>query len=348
VSDTDLENDAMTDVFEKSPPDVELAPPRPGQLPLLLSPARSGVDLAAWCADHGGWLEAALPEAGAILFRGFGIDSARHFEALTSALFDERLSYTYRSTPRTAVGRNIYTTTEYPPPATIPQHNENAYQRDWPMKLVFCCLRPAATGGQTPLALTREVTRKIDPDVAGRFREKGVLYVRNYYDYLDLAWPTVFQTDDRQEMEAYCAAHGIEVEWKADGNLRTRQTAQAIAVHPVTRDELWFNQAHLFHVSSLDSATHAAMCSLFAAEDLPRTACYGDGSEIAAEDLAQIRTAFESETVAFDWQAGDVLLFDNMLVSHGRAPFEGEREVLAAMSEPFSSHERTEVMPPPD
>jgi alpha-ketoglutarate-dependent taurine dioxygenase len=336
----------MTDVFNEAPADIRVEPPRPGLLPLRLSPERSDLDLGAWCSARRDWLEAALLEAGAILFRGFGIDSAQRFDALTAALFEERLAYTYRSTPRTDVGRNIYTTTEYPPQATIPQHNENAYQRDWPMKLVFCCIRPAATGGQTPLALTRNVTRRIDPAVAGRFRELGVLYVRNYYDYLDLDWRTVFQTEDKRDMEAYCAAHDIEVEWKADGNLRTRQTAQALARHPVTGDELWFNQAHLFHVSGLDAATRAAVASLFAEEDLPRTAYYGDGSAIAAEDLAQIRAAFEAETVAFDWQAGDVLLFDNMLVSHGRAPFEGEREVLAAMSEPFSSHGAPEVVPP--
>lgn len=327
------------------PPGVEIVPPAPDQLPLFLSPGDSGSDLTTWVARHRDWLDVALSESGAILFRGFGIDSAQRFDELTATLFDERLSYTYRSTPRTAVGRNIYTTTEYPPPATIPQHNENAYQRDWPMKLVFCCIRPATSGGQTPLALTRKVTGRIPQDVAERFRTRGVLYVRNYYDYLDLAWPTVFQTDDREEMEAYCAAHNIEVEWKADGNLRTRQRAQALAQHPLTGDELWFNQAHLFHVSSLDAATRAAMSSLFAEEDLPRTAHFGDGGNIDTEDLARIRAAYESEALAFDWQAGDVLLFDNMLVSHGRTPFEGEREVLAAMSEPYSSHEMTRVIP---
>lgn len=329
------------------PPGVKIVPPGPDQLPLFLSPDGAGSDLTSWIAGYRDWLAGVLTEHGAILFRGFGIDSTQRFEELTSALFEERLSYTYRSTPRTTVGRNIYTTTEYPPPATIPQHNENAYQRDWPMKLVFCCIRPASSGGQTPLASTRKVTGRIPQDIAERFRASGVLYVRNYYDYLDLAWPTVFQTEDREEMEAYCAAHDIEVEWKADGNLRTRQRAQALAQHPLTGEELWFNQAHLFHVSSLDAATRTAMSSLFAEEDLPRTAHFGDGSAIDAEDLARIRAAYESETLAFDWQAGDVLLFDNMLVSHGRAPFEGEREVLAAMSEPFSSHETTRVIPAP-
>jgi hypothetical protein len=33
----------------------------------------------------------------------------------------------------------------------------------------------------------------------------------------------------------------------------------------------------------------------------------------------------------FDWRAGDVLLIDNILVSHGRRPYKGSRRVLAAL-----------------
>jgi alpha-ketoglutarate-dependent taurine dioxygenase len=35
--------------------------------------------------------------------------------------------------------------------------------------------------------------------------------------------------------------------------------------------------------------------------------------------------------VRFTWEAGDVLLLDNMLAAHGRAAFSGQREVLVAM-----------------
>lgn len=45
----------------------------------------------------------------------------------------------------------------------------------------------------------------------------------------------------------------------------------------------------------------------------------------------------EAEEVAFPWQPGDVLVVDNMLVSHGRRPFSGERRILVAMSESCSA-----------
>lgn len=310
-------------------------------LPLVLRAPRSGLGLSEWCKDRRERLGERLVAAGALLFRGFDVPDAAAFDAVADRLFDERLAYVYRSTPRTAVGGRLYTTTEYPAQAHIPLHNENAYQRDWPLRLAFCCLQPAARGGQTPLASTPAVTRRIPERIVERFRQDGVLYVRNYYDYLDLPWQTVFQTEDRADMEAFCAQQGIEVEWKPDGNLRTRQTAQALAAHPLTGEEVWFNQAHLFHVSGLDAATRDAMLEMFDADDLPRSACYGDGSPIPEADLETIRRAFDEETVEFDWQAGDVLLLDNMLVSHGRRPFEGERRVLAALGE-ARSHWQTD------
>ena len=55
------------------------------------------------------------------------------------------------------------------------------------------------------------------------------------------------------------------------------------------------------------------------------------------ETLAELRAAFDAETVSFDWKAGDVLLLDNMLAAHGREPFVGPRVVQAVMADPYRS-----------
>lgn len=43
--------------------------------------------------------------------------------------------------------------------------------------------------------------------------------------------------------------------------------------------------------------------------------------------------AYEKAQVVFPWEAGDVLMLDNMLVAHGREPIARERTVLVAMAE---------------
>jgi hypothetical protein len=51
--------------------------------------------------------------------------------------------------------------------------------------------------------------------------------------------------------------------------------------------------------------------------------------------MAALRDAYDQETVMFPWQAGDVLMLDNMLVAHGRAPFVGPRKVVVGMAETY-------------
>ena len=121
-----------------------------------------------------------------------------------------------------------------------------------------------------------------------------------------------------------------------DGELRTRQTCQAVAVHPVTGDNVWFNQAHLFHISNLQAEVRESLLDIVDEEDLPRNVYYGDGSAIEDEVLAQIRAVLDECAISFPWQEGDVLMLDNMLSAHARSPFEGPRKVIVAMAEGHS------------
>jgi hypothetical protein len=234
------------------------------------------------------------------------------------------------------VANKIYTSTEYPADRSIPMHNEMSYSRQWPRKIGFFCVLPAERGGATPIADSRGVLKRLSPEVRERFRSKGVLYVRNYGKHLDLPWQDVFQTDDRAEVERICAQLGLDHEWCGEGRLKTRQVCQAVTTHPDTGEEIWFNQAHLFHVSSLGEELASLLLASASEDELPRNTYYGDGTPITPETLAEIRAAFAAETITFPWQRDDVLLLDNMLIAHGREPYEGARKIVVGMAEPYS------------
>jgi alpha-ketoglutarate-dependent taurine dioxygenase len=310
--------------------------PAGSALPLVVEP-RWQTDLLAFAREHFETVETALARHGAVLFRGFEVTGEGMLALLFQRLWTEPLAYVYRSTPRTAVAAGVYTATEYPAEQEIPLHNENAYQRDWPMRIGFHCVTPAQSGGETPLADVARVTGRVDAGLLAEFRERRVSYVRNYSDGFDLPWQTVFQTDSPGKVEEYCAAHDIQCVWTQDG-LQTRQTCQGTATHPGTGRELWFNQAQLMHVSSLGPKLQADLLELFGEEGLPRNAYFGDGGRIPEQAIAHVTGAFEQEKVMFAWRKDDVLILDNMRVAHGRRPFAGPRRVLVSMASAFSAH----------
>jgi alpha-ketoglutarate-dependent taurine dioxygenase len=271
---------------------------------------------------------------GGVLLRNFNIRSLSEFNKLANMISPNLLDYVNRSTPRTKLGGKIYTATEYPPDKFIPFHNENSYTQQWPNKIIFFSVIAAEDGGETAIADSRNVYDNIDKEIIDKFNEKKVLYVRNFTPGIDLSWQEVFQTEEKREVERYCNSHSIDYEWKTgDIELTTKQVCQAIIKHPVTQEDVWFNQAHLFHISSLDKNDRKELMQLLGKDKLTRNAFYGDGSEIDEDYLDEIRQAYEKERIEFSWRKGDVMILDNRLMAHSRNPFKGNRKVVVAMGD---------------
>jgi alpha-ketoglutarate-dependent taurine dioxygenase len=311
-------------------------------LPLLVEPNVPGLDLVSWASGNRELLDEKLLRHGGILFRGFNVQDAAGLEAFVRAVSGTALEYKERSSPRSAVSGNIYTSTDYPPEYPIFLHNENSYQSAWPLKIFFFCHTPPGQGGETPIADCRRVYERISPEVRDRFVSKKWMYVRNFGDGFGLPWQTVFQTSDKALVAEYCAEHGIEVEWKPGDRLRTRAIRTAVSKHPKTGELTWFNHATFFHVSTLEPAIREALLEEFSEDELPANTYYGDHTPIPSEDLEHLREAYRQETRSFPWQKGDLLMLDNMLVAHARAPYAGQRKILVGMAEPIH---REEIQP---
>ena len=82
---------------------------------------------------------------------------------------------------RTKVVGNVYTASESPPEFMIPFHHEMAHLNDYPLILFFYCDIPAKEGGNTPLALSNVIYRKMaerEPDFVNRLEKEGLRYLR--------------------------------------------------------------------------------------------------------------------------------------------------------------------------
>ncbi|GAC1307338.1 MAG: TauD/TfdA family dioxygenase [Vulcanimicrobiaceae bacterium] len=331
----------IRDVRRSAPPDATPASVRASllvegqRLPLVVEPLESDVDLAGWCSAQRRWLDERLLEHGAILFRGFSLPAIADFERAASAAAGD-LFGGYGDLPRNAGGEKIYESTPYPADHMILWHNESAHLPSWPMRISFHCVIPAKVGGCTPVIDTRSLMHQLDPAVVDAFRARGLLYVRNFPEGVTPTWQEFFRTDDRTVVEAMCRDAGSDFEWRR-GGLRLQNRTRGVARHPVSGEDVFFNQVLHHHIACIDEDTREGLRALFDDEDLPRNVYYGDGTPIPDSVMAHIASVYERVTVRFQWRRGDMIMLDNMLTSHARDPFEGPRHIVVAMAQMISA-----------
>ena len=330
-------------------------------LPLVIQTEhdRDPERLCAWVGAHHEWIEERLRTHGAVLFRGFDIDTAPTFERVARSIDDDLKNEYLGTSPRNGLTDYVFTASELPPFYPIPQHCEMSFIAQPPRRLFFCCLVPPAEGcGETPLADFRKVLHDVDPDVRRRFEQRGLRIVRNYsgpngggrFDLWKLKrWNEMFLTSDRSVVEAKCRAEGFEPSWTADGGLRLVSTQPITRMHPATGIPVWHNHVTTFHLSAAPGeyrriyALRPTLRNWFfwqlarvltvlqrrtkACDELAMHCTYRDGSEIPEADMEALRDVIWKHMVIVPWRRGDVVAIDNYAVSHGRLPYQGAREV---------------------
>ena len=319
------------------------APPRPpavnldlraGHPPILWTDG--GPDPAAWAAAHRHEVRQILARYGSVLVRGLGLrDQGRTAAVMarlsTAGLLGEREPFA----PRTRLGDGLLSATPWPASQQMCLHNELSYVPDPPSFMFFACLAPPASGGATPVGDASAVLQALPPALVARFEREGWLLVRHYNDDIGASWAEAFGTDDRGAVEHYCRGQGIEFTWDADGGLRTRQRRRAVVRHPVDGRPCWFNQVAFLSEWALDPDVREYLVDLHGPDGLPFTTRYGNGEPIGEDVVDLVNEAYAAHTLREPWQAGDLLVVDNIRTAHGRDPYEGDRTVIVGMSDPI-------------
>ncbi|CAB3744854.1 hypothetical protein LMG24238_07360 [Paraburkholderia sediminicola] len=304
-----------------------------------------------WLAAHRQLYDARLDQYGAVLIRGFAaLHAATDFDTVLAAAGADLLDYVGGTSPRRAVCGRVMTATEVPSDYSIPIHQEMSYTANPPERIAFFCVTPAIAGGETTLADMREVTRRIDSGVLQRFRQKGGVQLRRNLPLPEHAalrpgvpkpWTEVFNTTERSAAERAAAMRGWRTQWLDDGSLQLWQDVlPATRVHPRTGDDLWFNQLHIFSpIAALRWARNDGRHALaerieVALRNTPDRAdevLHGDGTPVSAEDVLHVAEVLDACALPHAWQAGDLLMLDNLLAGHGRRQYSGPRSILAAL-----------------
>lgn len=304
--------------------------------PSVLTPPVSNLSLSgavAWVKENKTRLETELERTGALLFRGFPINSAETFDTLSAAFGYP--SFTYQESFSNAVRINfterVFTANEAPKEVEIFLHHEMAQTPISPDKLFFFCKTAADKGGATPICRSDglyEALKNADLELANSFLEKGVRYT-THMPYEDdhesgqgRSWKSTLSVNSKELAEERLLSLGYDWKWMDDLSLK--------AITPV-----------LPAVRRLENGVQTFYNQLIAAylgwdgvkEDPSIAITYGDGSHIPAGGLELVTELSKKFTYDLEWQDGDMVLIDNKMTMHGRRPYSGERkrEVLVAL-----------------
>jgi alpha-ketoglutarate-dependent taurine dioxygenase len=273
------------------------------------------------CLEIKSDLRAVLLKAGALLIRGVPVPTPPSFAHFASQFSGQPIrNYVGGASPRQEVAPGVYTSTEYPHALSLSLHNEMSYTYRWPSRLFFVCAVAPAQGGETPIADSRALLRRIPSSIVEEFSRKKIRYVRRLPTFRNdgYSWQEAFETNARSAVEQYCSEGKVDFDWNRNGDLKLREIRPATAIHPVTGEEVWFNQADSFYSGGNEQSR--------------LDASFADGTAISREAIAKIGEAMNDETVLFKWRPGDILILDNLLAAHGRRPFNGRRKILLAMT----------------
>ena len=303
-----------------------------GKPPMLRADA-SG-DAPSWAAEHRNALRTVVAEHGSVLVRGLGLREPAEvgavFAQLTTGLMSEREAFASRR----IYSEGVYSSSKWPANQPMCMHHELSYTLEYPGLMLFACLRAPIDGGATAVADSPTVLDALPTELIERFEREGWLLTRNYNDEIGASFAEAFGTADRGAVESYCRANAIDFQWQPDGGLRTRQRRSAVVRHPVTGARCWFNQIAFLNEWTIDPEVREFLVDVYGADGLPFNTRFGNGDPIGEDIVQLLNSVYEGNTARELWQAGDLMLVDNVRTAHSREPFEGPREVLVAMADP--------------
>ena len=289
-------------------------------------------DIIGWVKEERSNLLKKSANHGAILFRGFPIYNDTDFELFIDAFDIDNLSYddTFSNAIRKNRTDRVFTANEAPPSVQIFLHHELAQTIKFPSHLFFFCEQAPMQGGQTTMCrsdILFEYLERELPEFIISCEQLGVRYA-NVMPFEEdpgsgqgRSWKNTLGVNDQLSAEKILSDIDYEWQWKKDGSLRVITSVLPSVRLLKNKRKIFFNQLI------------AAFCGWKDERNNPRkTIFYGDGSEISPQTMSAVSNIADNLTFSLDWQKGDIVFINNLLVLHGRKPYEGSRSVLASLA----------------
>ncbi|MFH8572684.1 TauD/TfdA family dioxygenase [Streptomyces sp. NPDC017993] len=293
------------------------------------------VDPGSWAAEQRETLRAIVTGHGSVLIRGLEVHDAEEVAAVLQGLGLAPMAEKEAFAQRQTYFDGIYSSSKWPSNQPMCMHHELSYTLEFPGLMLFACLAAPAQGGATAVADSAAVLDALPAALTDRFEREGWLLTRSYNDEIGASLDQAFGTEDREAIERYCRANAIDFAWQPDGGLHTGQRRSAVVRHPSSGRHCWFNQIAFLNEWTMAPEVREFLIDEYGPDGLPFNTRYGNGDPITEDVVQLLNEVYEAHTARRPWQAGDLLIVDNVRTAHSREPFKGTRDVVVALAEPI-------------
>lgn len=302
-------------------------------IPVFVAPQH---DWPAWLTESTAAIWLRLLTDGVVVIRGLPLQGPADIALARDSLNVRPFRSTERFAHRQESESGVVSPIRWPEERELCPYQEESFSTVGPGLVLTGCIRPPDYGGEALLSDARRIAQYLPADLADRIRTHGWIMTRVFHPRFGISWQDAFDCLGRDELASLLGLQGIVYEWLDDGTLRTRRRRPAFRSHPVTGEECWFNQLAFLNRGSLE-ARERALLSLAFGDDLPVDTALGDGQPLSEADLLAIQSAYDATTTRLVWQAGDLLIADNLFIAQGRRPFAGSAEYWIAFGDPHQN-----------
>ncbi|MDJ1171750.1 TauD/TfdA family dioxygenase [Roseofilum sp. BLCC_M154] len=334
------------------------------ELPLVIEPVkeRSFPVLSKLVRENSDWFNQQRDTYGAILFRGFEVESGVQFQSILELLKVElEKYYHFGSAQRLRITDKVFTSSEAPPNLIVMPHNELNMVPIRPSVLAFFCQTKPDLYGETPILNTEKVFNDLFPSFQYKIANLAQKYVRFVPKSL---LGMVFEKQSREEITKLLQNGGFYFDWKDDGSLYFECSYIPVFSHPrtgrlcfgisicdclVSREwyrsilpryrlmkRIYYNfmpyklyqmleQIRTEKATVVDDSTsqYSKLNTFFVGEE-------GNCLKLTEAEAKELGKAEWRNAAVFPWEKGDLLVIDNLQVAHSRLNTRLPRKILTA------------------
>lgn len=267
---------------------------------------------------------ALVREHGAVLFRGFTVDTGA-FRDLATQLGCNFYNMSLDPRIRELISSDGMVAGVIKGNRPLPLHMERGYSPLKPELVLFHVVKPSPVGGESLLCSGARVLEVMAPTLVKQLRTKRLKYQHTWEPE---AWRGRYGNTPAEVEKLFSRISGI-VEFRFDGDL----LHYTYVVSAIVRSRL--------------AGDGEAFCNNFLGAWLIRNGppetrppqaydhavMFEDDEPITAELFEEVSAAVYQSTETHPIEAGDVVVLDNYRFMHGRKAFEGERVMHTIMAD---------------